>query len=74
MNIRLTLILFLALGSITPSHAQQTTVLGADEIIARMLYRNSQREELQAGYSGTRRYVLENQKFNKRAEMVVRVN
>jgi hypothetical protein len=74
MNIRLTLILFLALGSITPCRAQRTPVLGADDIIARMLYRNNQREKLQGGYNGTRRYVLENQKLKKRAEMLVSVN
>lgn len=74
MNIRIILILFLALRSITPCQAQQIPVFSADDIIARMLYRNSQREELQAGYSGARRYFLENQKFNKRAEMLVRVN
>jgi len=74
MRIQSILILFLALGSITPCQAQRTPVLGADDIIARMLYRNSQREKLQGGYSGARRYVLENQKFNKRAEMVVIVN
>jgi hypothetical protein len=74
MNIRISLILFLALCSMTPCHAQQPPVLGTDDIIARMLYHNSQREKLQGGYSGARRYVLENQKFNKRAEMVVSVN
>ena len=74
MNIRITLILFLALGSITPCHAQQTPLLGADDIIARMQYRNSQREKLQGGYRGTRRYALENAKLNKRAEMLVSVN
>ena len=74
MNIRSSLILFLALCSMIPCHAQQTPVLSADDIIARMLYRNSQREKLQGGYSGARRYVLENRKFNKRAEMLVTVN
>lgn len=74
MKIRTTVILFFALGSITVCHAQQPPVPGADDIIARMLDRNSQREKLQGGYSGTRRYVLENEKFNKRAEMLVSVS
>jgi hypothetical protein len=74
MRIQSILILLLALGSIAPCQAQQTPVLGADDIIARMLYRNSQREKLQGGYNGNRRYVLENAKLNKRAEMLVSVN
>src|SRR5215472_2393088 len=74
MRIQSILILLLALGSIAPCQAQQTLVLGADDIIARMLYRNSQREKLQGGYNGNRRYVLENAKLNKRAEMLVSVN
>ena len=73
MRIRTIVILCLALGSITRCHAQQAPTLGANEIIARLIDRNSQRERLQAGYTGTRRYVLENQKFNKRAEMLVSV-
>jgi len=74
MRIRTIVILCLALGSITRCHAQQAPTLGANEIIVRLMGRNSQREKLQGGYSGTRRYVLENQKFNKRAEMLVSVN
>jgi hypothetical protein len=73
MRIRTIVILCLALGSITPCHAQQAPVLGADDIIAKLIDRNSQREKLAGGYSGTRRYVLENQKLNKRAEMLVSV-
>jgi len=73
MRIRTTVILYVALGSITLCHAQQAPVLGVDEIITKMMDRNSQREKLQGGYSGTRRYVLENEKLNKRAEMLVSV-
>lgn len=73
MKIRTTVILFFTLGSMTLCHAQQAPVLGANEIIARLMDRNSQREKLQGGYIGTRRYVLENEKFNKRAEMLVSV-
>ena len=74
MRIRTIVILCLALGSITRCHAQLAPTLDANEIIARLMDRNSQRERLQSGYTGTRRYVLENQKFNKRAEMLVSVN
>ncbi|MGB8324212.1 MAG: hypothetical protein WCE52_14735 [Candidatus Acidiferrum sp.] len=74
MRIRTIVILCLALGSISQCQAQQVPTLGVNEIIARLMDHNSQRERLQAGYTGTRRYVLENQKFNKRAEMLVSVN
>ena len=74
MRIRTIVILCLALGSITPCYARQAPTVGADEIISRLMDRNSQRERLQDGYTGTRRYVLENEKFNKRAEMLVSVN
>jgi len=74
MKILSILTLFLALGWITPCQAQQTPVLGADDIIARMLYRNNQREKLQGGYNGSRRYLLENAKLDKRAEMLVSVS
>jgi hypothetical protein len=72
MKIRTAVILFFALGSISLA-AQQMPGLAAEDIIAKMMDRNIQREKLQGGYSGTRRYVLENQKFNKRAEMLVSV-
>jgi hypothetical protein len=74
MRIRTIITLCLALGPMTLCHAQQAPVPSAEEIIARMLDRNSQREKLQGGYSGTRRYVLENEKLNKHAEMLVSVS
>lgn len=73
MSRRTSVILFLGLGAVTQCQAQQASVLDANDIIAKLTDRNSQREKLQAGYSGTRRYVLENQKFDKRAEMLVSV-
>src|SRR5262245_37775123 len=45
----------------------------ADEIVARMAAHDLQRQSSIEGYAGMRRYVLENQKHEKRAEMVVRV-
>jgi len=46
----------------------------ADVVVARMLARNAQRQSQLAGYRGMRRYVLENERLNKHAEMVVRVD
>lgn len=73
MRIRTIVILCLTLGLTTRCQAQQAPTLGAEEIIVRLMDRNGQRERLQAGYTGTRRYVLENQKFDRRAEMLVSV-
>ena len=49
------------------------TQLSADEVMARVFARDSMRESMGGGYSGKREYVLENQRFNKRAEMQVSV-
>ena len=46
----------------------------ADVVVSRMLAHNAQRQMLLlAGYRGMRRYVLENDRLNKHAEMLVRV-
>lgn len=73
MKIQTAVILLFALGSATIAHAQQTPMPYADDVIAKMMEHNSQRDTLGAGYTGSRHYVLQNQKFNKRAEMVVSV-
>ena len=48
-------------------------ILSADEVIAKLIDHNSQRDKLGGGYTGSRRYVLENEGLNKRAEMLVSV-
>ena len=45
----------------------------ADEVVARMIARDSQRQSALYGYTGTRRYVLENKRLHKRAEMLVHI-
>src|SRR6516225_6982501 len=45
----------------------------AEEIIARMAAHDLQRLSSVEGYAGMRRYMLENRKFKKRAEMLVKV-
>jgi hypothetical protein len=44
-----------------------------DEVIAKMMQKDSERRSALDGYTGIRRYVLENIKRHKRAEMLVRV-
>jgi hypothetical protein len=73
MRIRTAVILFLALGPTTICLAQEAPVPYADEVIAKLIDNNSQRDRLGGGYTGSRRYVLENHRLNKRAEMLVSV-
>jgi len=46
---------------------------GADAVVARMLAQDAQRRMLFDGYRGMRRYVLQNKRMHKDAEMLVRV-
>ena len=46
----------------------------AEEIVNRMAAHDLARQASIEGYAGTRRYVLENHKFHKRAEMLVQVH
>jgi len=49
------------------------TLPTAEEVMSRMAALDLQRQSSIEGYAGMRRYVLANQSFQKRAEMVVRV-
>jgi hypothetical protein len=73
MRMRIAVILLLALAPVAACRAEQSSFLSADDIMAKVIEQNNQRDKLGGGYSGTRRYVLENHKFNKRAEMLVGV-
>jgi len=73
MRIRTAVILLGVLGSTTICRAQNPPILSADDVIAQLTDHNSQRDKLGGGYIGTRRYILENQRLNKRAEMLVSV-
>jgi len=46
---------------------------GVDEVIAKMVQRDNERQSALEGYTAVRRYVLENPGQHKRAEMVVRL-
>ena len=52
------------------SSAQAPT---AEEIVTRMGTHDLQRQASTEGYAGMRRYVLENNRFDKRSEILVRV-
>ena len=57
----------------TAAHASAQQLPSADEVVAKMIERDSQRHAALRGYTAVRRYVLENQRHHKRAEMVVRM-
>lgn len=46
----------------------------ADYIVSKMIERDNQRQTALQGYTASRRYVLENSRHHKRAEMLVAVN
>src|SRR6266446_4798425 len=57
-----------------PVAAQDSaTTPTAEEIVTRMTAHDLARQASIEGYAGMRRYVLENHKFHKRAEMLVQV-
>lgn len=64
--------LICAAGSMQSLHGQQAKT--ADEVVAAMVARDAMRERASGGYIGDREYVLENHTFQKRAQMLVRVN
>src|SRR4051812_49307118 len=64
--------LVFAAGFMQPLYGQET--MTADEIVATMLARDGIRESASRGYIGDREYVLENHTFQKRSQMLVRVN
>src|SRR5215468_12613665 len=53
--------------------AQQAGLPDANDIVARMVARDAQRQSSQDGYAGMRRYILTNEHMHKHAEMTVRV-
>jgi hypothetical protein len=70
------LIISALLVSVTPALVCQDAEqkgISADEVIGRMFARDVQREALSGGYSGTRRYLLENDRLHKHAELVAAV-
>ena len=65
--------LFLLSGSSAVAAEDSAPTPTAEDIVARMTARDSQRQSSIDGYAGMRRYVFENQKMKKHAEMLVKV-
>jgi hypothetical protein len=65
---------FLVLAAAMSARDSGQQLPSANDVMAKMMERDSQRQTVFRGYSAVRRYVLENQRHHKRAEMLVRVN
>jgi hypothetical protein len=69
----MTLVSFLLFSSIAMAADSSLQLPTADEVVAKMMVRDSERQATLNGYTASRRYVLENQRHHKRAEMLVRM-
>lgn len=57
----------------TAAQVAEPPTTTADEVMAKVFVRDRQREKLSQGYAGHRLYILNNEKWNKRAELLVAV-
>jgi len=73
MKTHLLLSAFLLMQALPAAAQDSATTPTAEEIVTRMTAHDLARQSSIEGYAGMRRYVLENQKFHKRAEMLVQV-
>jgi hypothetical protein len=69
--VRVSFLLFSAIATAADGSAGQLPT--ADEVVAKMMARDNERQATFHGYTAYRRYVLDNQRFHKRAEMLVRI-
>ena len=67
------LVPFLLFSSIATAADSTLQLPTGDEVVARMMARDNERQATLYGYTAARRYVLENQRHHKRAEMLVRM-
>ena len=69
----MTLLLSFLLPSIAMAADSSLQLPTGDEVVAKMMARDNERQAVLYGYTASRRYVLENQRHHKRAEMLVRM-
>ncbi len=69
----MTLISFLLFSSVAMAADSTLHLPTGDQVVARMMARDNERQATLYGYTASRRYVLENQRHHKRAEMLVRM-
>jgi hypothetical protein len=68
------LYLISASAAVAADNPGTATLPTTDEIVSRMAASDLHRQSSIDGYAGMRRYILENRKLQKRAELLVRVN
>jgi hypothetical protein len=69
----MTLVSFILFSSIAIAADASLQLPTGDEVVAKMMARDNERQATLYGYTASRRYVLENQRHHKRAEMLVRM-
>ena len=69
----MTLISFLLFSSIAMAADSSFQLPTADQVVAKMMARDNERQATLHGYTASRRYVLENHHFDKRSGILVRV-
>ena len=62
-----------AMMLVAPSAPNSAALPNVDEVIERMVQRDRERRSAIQGYTGVRRYVLENTKYRKQASMLVKM-
>ena len=65
--------LFLSLATLGVGQTAQPSVANADEVMAKMFAQDGKREALSQGYAGYRRYIFDNNRLHKHAELLVTV-
>jgi hypothetical protein len=73
MKLLITCILFFSFTPAVICQSVEQKGIRAEDVMKRMFARDSEREALSRGYTGNRRYSLENEKLHKSAELTVAV-
>ncbi len=74
MKTLITLLLFVSFIPAIGSQAQDQPLTDANEVMAKVLVRDNQREQQSGGYAGYRRYIFDNEKMHKHAELIAAVS
>jgi hypothetical protein len=66
-------VFFTALALVGHAYSEQVRFPPVDQVVAKMIEHDERRQAALRGYTAVRKYVLENQRHHKRAEMVVQM-
>jgi hypothetical protein len=65
--------LFFSLATLGVGQTAEPSITNADEVMAKMFAQDGKREALSQGYAGYRRYIFDNDRLHKHAELLVTV-